>query len=404
MFILLSAVIAKGQTKQAEDIIPVEPVVEPFNYKDTVLYNSVTLRELPFQGRKEITFRKSNLLDYIFLYSTDQLNINSSNSKFYQLLAISTPDEGINMDSIKTITKFNSRKSAYKAAVDFSNSIVYCNSRNNNYNKLSYSNCVIKEFIMRSDTSKTVSFFDCKFDRDDYIGLSGVCENFEISRCILPDTLNLAGIDTKGNIVIDPSNDGKKVNLIIDKTFPIQNLKWSYSKFNLHFRNVEPERIEYFYREAIEVQKKLGSSPDIEQADIALKDFLVKRGDIFLGFQKFLWNYGYDKVLLLKRLLFSFVLFYILNFLFFRKLILEVYIIENLSTEYTRLKSYRNKKERYLKLPLIVFLYSSIIFFGWKMDVDKFPFKHLFLSLYIFFFYLIGLGLLFYAVGLLLNK
>ena len=72
--------------------------------------------------------------------------------------------------------------------------------------------------------------------------------------------------------------------------------------------------------------------------------------------------------------------------------------------EYDSLSHYRNRKIKYLRFPFVVFLYSSIIFFGWKMDFDKFKFKHLLLSLYVIAFYLIGLGLLFYAIGLLLNK
>lgn len=86
----------------------------------------------------------------------------------------------------------------------------------------------------------------------------------------------------------------------------------------------------------------------------------------------------------------------------FKKLINDVYIIESLSKETLKLKYFRNKIARFYKYPILVFIYSSIIYFGLKMDIDKMKFKHLFLTLYLFLFYLIGLVLLFYVAGLLL--
>jgi hypothetical protein len=230
-------------------------------------------------------------------------------------------------------------------------------------------------------------------------------QNISFQQCNLPDTINFTGSNFKGEVRISPSRDGKKVNLLIDNDFPIQNLRCGATTYNLVFDSSISERTrEYLLSQSVELQRKIGSSMDIEKADIDLKDYRSSRGDIFLKMQKFLWNYGYDKILLLKRILFSFILFFVLNLFLFRILIREVYTISNLKVEYDSLKNYTNRRIRYYKFPAIVFLYSSIIFFGWKMDLGKFSFRHLFLSLYVFLFYMLGLVLLFYFLGLILYR
>ncbi|HVW60065.1 MAG TPA: hypothetical protein VHC48_08530 [Puia sp.] len=222
--------------------------------------------------------------------------------------------------------------------------------------------------------------------------------------CILPDTINFIGATIKGSINITPNSE-KKVNILIGDNFPIQDLKCGFSNYHLIFDTAVSESSkEYFLRQALEAQKKAGTSIDIQAADIALKDHLASRGDILLTLQKHLWNYGYDKTLLLKWMLSCFLIFYILNLFLFKTLIRQVYTIPKLQLAYENLKGFKNRRARLYKMPLIVFLYSCIIFFGWKLDTDRFSFKHLFLSIYIFLFYLFGFVLLFYFVGLILTK
>lgn len=229
--------------------------------------------------------------------------------------------------------------------------------------------------------------------------------NITFLNCFLPDTINFTGSNFKGEIKIPPSKDGKQVNLLISSDFPVQKLNSVATNFNLVFdSSVSTHRKEFLLSQSVELQKKIGSALDIETADVTHKDFKAAHGDVFLKLQKFLWNYGYDKPLLLKRILYSFILFFVLNLFLFRVLINEVYTISNLKAEYDHLKNYKNRRLRFYRYPTIVLLYSSIIFFGWKMDLDKFSFRHLLLSLYIFFFYLIGLLLLFYFLGLILYK
>lgn len=285
------------------------------------------------------------------------------------------------------------------------------------FSRLSFTSCVFKkDLLLINDAFRMAAvrqpiivkdmFFEANTFNGD-LNLSNLTfkGNITFLNCFLPDTINFASSNFEGDIKIPPSKDGKKVNLLVGADFPIQKLNCVATNYNLVFDStVSVYRKEFLLSQSVELQKKIGSAFDVEAADITHKDFKAAHGDVFLKLQKFLWNYGYDKPLLLKRILYSFILFFVLNLFLFRVLVNEVYTISNLKTEYDHLKNYKNRRLRFYRYPTIVLLYSSIIFFGWKMDLDKFSFRHLLLSLYIFFFYLIGLLLLFYFLGLILYK
>jgi hypothetical protein len=306
----------------------------------------------------------------------------------------------------KTTLEFKSFYDYFAKTVSFFNVMLSANSHFTKYTDVEYYGCVINNLIQYRDEYSTISFLGCNFNLKHYQIDCSISNGIYFEQCSLPDTIVFPSYSNiKGDVYIDPSNDGKIVKLWIGKGFPIQNLKVNLSSFELLFDSrLNDAEIESIYRTIIQIQKEIGSQKDIECAEIALKDYLANRGDVFLGFQKFLWNYGYDKILLLERLFFCFIFFYIMNLFLFRKLIHQVYPIANLKLEYDNLSHFKNRKAKYYRFPLIAFLYSSIIFFGWKMDFDKFKFNHLLLSFYVILFYLIGLGLLFYAIGLLLNK
>jgi len=259
----------------------------------------------------------------------------------------------------------------------------------------------VKQPFFASD----VYFVNNKFNRNIDLSWFTFSGNINFQQCVLPDTINFIGSSFKGAISFTPDANGKKVNLLVGENFPVQQLTCGFSAYNLVFDTTMSERgKEYILRQALESQKRVGTSLDLQEADIALKDYLSLHGDFILSLQKFIWDYGYDKSLLLKRMLYSFLIFYILNLSLFKILIGKVYTIPNLQLRFEELKKFNNRRSRLYKIPLIVFLYSSIIFFGLKMDIDKFSFKHLVLSLYIFFFYLLGLVLLFYFVGIILIR
>ncbi len=331
------------------------------------------------------SFLKNQSLNQILLLAKIRLRHNIPSQRHYSSILII-------IISVKKLLFFNVALSV--------------NSHATKYTDVEYSGCDINNLSHDEDEYSSIYYLGCYFNLTRYQVPGSISKGIDFELCSLPDTIDFLPYNRiKGEIFIDPSNDGKIVKLLIGKYFPIQNLKVKFSSFELIFDvRLDAAEIESIYRKLIEKQKELGSQKDIESAEIALKDYLAKQGDVFLVFQKFLWNYGYDKTLLLKRLLFFYILFYFMNLSLISKLIHEVYPINNLMLEYDSLSHYRNRKIKYLRFPFVVFLYSSIIFFGWKMDFDKFKFKHLLLSLYVIAFYLIGLGLLFYAIGLLLNK
>jgi len=177
------------------------------------------------------------------------------------------------------------------------------------------------------------------------------------------------------------------------------------SRYSFVFgENTNLENAEEFMRRVLALQKEIGTSYDIQKADILLKEVQIKQGNFALWFQKTLWLYGYEKVKLFKWFLLIFSAFYLINLFFFKVLIYDVYKIENLGDEYNLRMAHVRYKALSFRYYVYVFIYSALIYFGLKMSIDKFTFKRLFWTFYIYVFYLIGIFFLFFILGLILNK
>ena len=220
-----------------------------------------------------------------------------------------------------------------------------------------------------------------------------------------PDTVKFEHLKFIGEIEFEPSQQSRKTVLMVGNDFPINKLRINASNFAFVFdTTMNRLQIEFFYRKLLQEQKMFGSDNDVASIDIRLKDEEVKDGNVFLWLQKYLWQYGYNKYLLLKRLMIFLGVFFIVNLFIFRILINRVYIIQPIRIEYVKLKTKKWLAVKIVRYVLLVFLYTNIIFFGIKMDINNFFFRYLLAALYIFTFYLLGLVFLFYSVGLVLAK
>ena len=217
----------------------------------------------------------------------------------------------------------------------------------------------------------------------------------------LPDTISLS------NTSVEYISVGPQVNeriILIKGGTSIGEFRTSISNFQIVFENVSLADQEKFAQKLFDQQKNKGIKEDIQKADIFLKNILVKRGDISLFIQKHVWLYGYNKVLIVNLCLIIFLIFYIINIFAFKKLINQVYTIENLLKAYNL--RFRNKKYPCISFKYygFVFVYSALVYFGLKMDVDNFKFNKLWWTLYVYLFYIWGLFFLFYIVSFFLSK
>ena len=237
------------------------------------------------------SFLKNQSLNQILLLAKIRLRHNIPSQRHYSSILII-------IISVKKLLFFNVALSV--------------NSHATKYTDVEYSGCDINNLSHDEDEYSSIYYLGCYFNLTRYQVPGSISKGIDFELCSLPDTIDFLPYNRiKGEIFIDPSNDGKIVKLLIGKYFPIQNLKVKFSSFELIFDvRLDAAEIESIYRKLIEKQKELGSQKDIESAEIALKDYLAKQGDVFLVFQKFLWNYGYDKTLLLKGFFF-FIYFFI---------------------------------------------------------------------------------------------
>jgi hypothetical protein len=222
----------------------------------------------------------------------------------------------------------------------------------------------------------------------------------------LPDTILFIN-SYIGNWPVPNANQGNRPIFYIDGDFNFAKplIQKPYSSYRLFFgRDLNLLELEKFLKRLLILQESIGTSEDVKEVDILLKDVQIKRGDFTLWLQKHLWLYGYDKALAIKWFFYSFMLFFVINLFLFKTLITKVYKIENLHKEFSNNVIKLKVSVRLLKYVSFVFIYSSLIYFGIKMNIENFTFKKIFLTFYLYFFYLLGLFFLFYVLGFLLSK
>lgn len=304
-----------------------------------------------------------------------------------------------------TFIKFQYSK-INKLTIAVARAVAFFSENNNIQNSLLFWGNDIYRFKSSFDTINRLIFQQTTFPDIIEFENSIISGEIEFNNCNLPKRVDFLNTKLLGNIRVVSIGPSDKLQIYIHDYLNTANIKIRYTKFDMIF----DEQVDYSERmdaihSVLETQKQIGLPEDVEKAEVELKNLqLSQTWDFGLWFQKFLWNYGYNKSLLIYRLLTAFGFFYLINIFIFNKLAKKVYIIPNISGELTKIQAGTKRKWLSHKYYLMALLYSSIIFFGIKMNVEKFNFKFLFLSFYLFIFYLIGLILLFYTIGIFITK
>jgi hypothetical protein len=139
----------------------------------------------------------------------------------------------------------------------------------------------------------------------------------------------------------------------------------------------------------ITLQKKYEFKKGLEKAEIEKRNFILLHN---FNFQEFLskiwWNYGYNKEYIIYWLGGFFMIFFLFNLLIIRSMNKCVYNISSLN-------NYFENPSNWYYLTIGCFLYTTSIFFGLKLEIEKFVSKKAFGtsigSIYILLVYSVGL-------------
>ena len=157
------------------------------------------------------------------------------------------------------------------------------------------------------------------------------------------------------------------------------------------------------YNSIIASQTRLNNIQGIKASTIALsefQDYYTWYARPFIGL-KFWWNnYGFDKGKVVTSSLMIFGVFFLVNLLFMR-LFLNHYNIADLKNAWTDSATKKLKYGRYLVLSLI---YTSIIFYGIKLDFTKLETKRLDVVICLLLEYIAGLIAIAYIANLIISK
>ena len=327
------------------------------------------------------------------------------------------------------IFKFNMMSILFKDACTFDNSSFPNNTvfENLNFNKLvTFDGNDFSENVSFTNTN----FNDVSFDNtffSEYLNLFGTNFNSKTSfvNTVLPDSIDFRCVNIKGDIIDFTTTirgkDNHKCKIALART-NINKIRINMDLFELWFppyfktktlyglemRDViTEEEVRVVYEQLLANFKTNGFVNSYKALDIQYDKYQAKHKGWFSFYvldtiQDLWWEYGYSKNRIFLWTFLIFIMFSIINMFFIRKLISDIYRIKFM---YCFLEEGKNKFIRKISFLNSVGSYTAIVFFGLKMDVEKFQVgahrKHPFLFIYLMLIYIIGLICLGFIVNVL---
>lgn len=293
-------------------------------------------------------------------------------------------------------------KAEYNSVVQFSNATFNSEVYFNNAAFDSISNFNEVNFKSLADFSgvkfhEKVSFDRCRFHT--LANFKGTLFNTEPSfyNSILPDTLIFFRTRLKKGITINLNNIRMKENktkCAIDlREFPIDKLRLRWDNFELFYpkdSTINYQETRGIYNDLLLRFKHLGYTTSYELCDKEFREFEYLNDPSYkVGFgsalnllDKLWWGYSYDLWRIALNSFIILIIFTTINYYKFERLNQEVYKITNIYESYQK-----NFKHKYL----FVFQYSSYIFFGLSMKLDRLSFEKKRLTIWLQFQFITGL-------------
>ncbi|MDB4918790.1 hypothetical protein [Mucilaginibacter sp.] len=233
-----------------------------------------------------------------------------------------------------------------------------------------------------------------------------------IHNLTLPEELSFENVDLtnlKGEVDLTNYKPGKSLCWINLYGADISKFRIRFSGFRLKFpEGLSFEEKAYVYQQLINKMEKDGLYESHQALSIEFKQLKYQNDhSVFLNWlDKNWWGYGFNKFLIVRNAILICFIFFVINCFLFNKLLTDVYNIKAIAALDTRLKKRFENKPRYRSIIMIpvIFIYTSYIFWGLKLDVEKLTLKSIPLFVLVMFQYLSGIVCLAYLANFILSK
>lgn len=329
---------------------------------------------------------------------------------------------------------FNSLVSFHKTHFDSSTAFIeshFASSSNFNeshFNSTAYftSTCFVGVVNFRNvNFSSDVSFVSSHFTSTAKFSGSKFGGKVNFSHAVLPEFLffdKITQIEQKIDFSRAVLDSGRTVCHIDMTHSDLSKIKLRYSRFQLFFsdRTLNNDDKSNVYEQLLKTQKDYGFTTSYEKLDKEYQQFQYEiKNRAWVGdLERLWWDYGYDKQLIFWNTLKVFSCFWLINLIFFRRISIKIYRIENIW------KSFKRSDKTVFSIPLLLprfmrrrngithnsvkiypstfvysLFYTFLVFFGLRMSIEQINFRNKAGVLYLFLQYVAGIVCLAYLAN-----
>lgn len=227
-----------------------------------------------------------------------------------------------------------------------------------------------------------------------------------------PVQLRLQNVQLKSRLRLEVARPQRNsVRLIVDRT-DIDMIDLDYFAFKLTFDSalaISFDEQKATFNELLASFRKRGKEDSFEKLDKEYKEWKYKLnnnlwGAIINWIDWFWWDYGYNKFLVFRSAVILNFVFFIINLFVYPILIKDVYVLSQFSEAYQYFSA--DKKKTFLKYSkniVYIFLYTSYIFWGWKLEISNIRIHRVVWFGYVLLQYLVGLICIAYIANIVIT-
>ena len=394
--------------------------VEFWLYKDSLFGNNYFCTKKSYLADfANITYQPNGSQDYYFALSLFDSLRNTSNRHMPFYINISDTVRSLVMNEVdidnsgifsttemNTAIYYTHQKELEFVLEDTASTASFSR---NKIDKISFKESKIPSMVFYGDTIGSLHFNACVFQKP--LSFNGL---------LLPDKIEMDGCTNFGHNSIDLRTfsfvPGKECLLMLSAKTDIESLLLNYENFRLQFdsstnANKDELRVykEHVYKVLLEQQKLAGNLAGYEKLDKEYHAWLFRRrgflGSVLNVLNKWWWDYGYDNSLIIWR---SFELLFIImliNLFLYPRILYHGYTLEEFKrADQVLLNKYGLSKKKLPYRVIYCFIYTSYIFWGLKLEIEKVKIQNLGFAFWIFLQYCIGLFCLAWIAGVLILK
>lgn len=354
------------------------------NYKNYHINTVLASGEIPYQQDVENSLRDTTIEiltipPSFFLKSNKNVYLNLNKNEHNKMLSIFIDD----VDSLYINEAMSKKISIKNNAINYNEpkndeAIVILNSE---INDLDLSKLEAAKFMINKSSLGLLNFHKTIIKRHLSLSNSSI-ESIDFEYAGLPDTIVFTNLDLrKLKNEIDLTNVYNCANAHINSVLVFANT--DLNRFKIPFdrfiicidKNQSYEQKSMLYQQLLKQLETAGLSEKFEGYDKEFKELkLLHNNSYFINWiSKYWWDYGYDKGKVFMNSIIIFIIFLGLNLSLF-PILITVYYPKKLQehrAKYIEIHSGNNKVRSTLSHLFNVFLYTSYLFWGLKLDLQE---------------------------------